>query len=171
MKQAIYKVPILHFRTRTPKGDGNRKALQRTALGASRFQNTNPERGRKQELSRTIRCRLFQFQNTNPERGRKLPRLLAVGRLLFWISEHEPRKGTETFASSTVNSFFILHFRTRTPKGDGNATTSTTTKYSPRSFQNTNPERGRKLLHIGSRLPKDLDEFQNTNPERGRKLV
>ena len=35
------------------------------------------------------------------------------------ISEHEPRKGTETFLC-LASPITPPHFRTRTPKGDGN---------------------------------------------------
>ena len=36
------------------------------------------------------------------------------------ISEHEPRKGTETERILVPYCIFLSHFRTRTPKGDGN---------------------------------------------------
>ena len=70
----------------------------RTSKNTSRnvaFQNTNPERGRK-PLSTYFKSVISKvFQNTNPERGRKL---------LRW--------------SYTCN--VQSHFRTQTPKGDGN---------------------------------------------------
>ena len=83
------------------------------------------------------------FQNTNPERGRKQGVYSPFGRG-YRISKHEPRKGTETlclaetdgvpckvfqntnpergrkrlFNTLLVNTFY---FKTRTPKGDGNS--------------------------------------------------
>ena len=88
-------------------------------------------------------CRLFQ--NTNPERGRKLS---------------VPCLFCESF----------LNFRTRTPKGDGNAGWTAANPEAVTVFQNTNPERGRKprLCFIFMSFTAGL--FQNTNPERGRKL-
>ena len=112
---------------------------------AKSFQNTNPERGRKQARRRKPSPRRsHQFQNTNPERGRKRDdwcRLSGFSPAL--ISEHEPRKGTETAYHVKISR--------------------------PMEFQNTNPERGRKqfTIKIDSN---SLLKFQNTNPERGRKL-
>ena len=109
-----------NFRTQTPKGDGNYTApiittntlrrisehkprkgtetVHRTCpLGGRglRFQNTNPERGRKLIPARADSNSDSKFQNTNPERGRKRNTCLSINRNLF-ISEHKPRKGTET---------------------------------------------------------------------------
>ena len=88
-----------------------------------------------------------QFQNTNPERGRKRNFFQRVI-LLTIISEHEPRKGTETIENLHV---FHIHFdfRTRTPKGDGNQLCQRRLIRAAVAFQNTNPERGRKLNKRG----------------------
>ena len=40
--------------------------------------------------------------------------------LVSQISEHEPRKGTETGVAGRESVRLHDHFRTRTPKGDGN---------------------------------------------------
>ena len=61
----------------------------------------------------------MKFQNTNPERGRK-QQAYTHGIIGGKISEHEPRKGTET-RDCRLNRRRLVHFRTRTPKGDGNA--------------------------------------------------
>ena len=113
-------IAVTHFRTRTPKGDGNKTHI----LNHRR----NP-------------C----------------------------ISEHEPRKGTETAFSVERSTSLDSYFRTRTPKGDGNFSEPSSCTRSKVLFQNTNPERGRKLAGILSLKAVSL-LFQNTNPERGRKL-
>ena len=59
------------------------------------------------------------------------------------ISEHEPRKGTETLACVKLALKLDVHFRTRTPKGDGNGAVNFKAELCV-IFQNTNPERGRK---------------------------
>ena len=108
----------INFRTRTPKGDGNRLKLRSIIIILLIFQNTNPERGRKLSFAAHYAQPQALFQNTNPERGRK-PEGLRESSRQQGISEHEPRKGTET---RLVPPWGIkdIHFRTRTPKGDGN---------------------------------------------------
>ena len=64
----------------------------------------------------------------------------------------------------------MCYFRTRTPKGDGNALRGRSRERPPRAFQNTNPERGRKLENVTPMYIDVESKFQNTNPERGRKL-
>ena len=113
--------------------------------------------------------------------------------LPVFISEHEPRKGTETSRSRTWSNTRRCYFRTRTPKGDGNASRGRSYSYqsthfrtrtpkgdgnrrfhvkrstgSATTFQNTNPERGRKLEQPSPNNNANI-RFQNTNPERGRK--
>ena len=97
MKVTVNKEEM-YFRTRTPKGDGN-----------TLFRACNLKEQRR-------------FQNTNPERGRKLLGLLMVFLcpVAFHFRTRTP-KGDGNFASSDVIAASCLHFRTRTPKGDGNA--------------------------------------------------
>ena len=134
-----------HFRTRTPKGDGNHRTSVHLTKPAQPFQNTNPERGRKLDMCEVKTSERVAFQNTNPERGRK-PYLhpLSINAHEI-ISEHEPRKGTETWGNR--NEYFC-HVKiseheprkgTETPKLIG----AFVRKFL--IFQNTNPERGRKL--------------------------
>ena len=137
---------MMNFRTRTPKGDGNATSSGSSSRTDEAFQNTNPERGRKPWCSCPARAgERSQFQNTNPERGRKRTFDDLDLIIIVHISEHEPRKGTETVPAnlatmaalaafqntnpergrkqrfSVVRSFKMAqHFRTRTPKGDGN---------------------------------------------------
>ena len=66
-------------------------------------------------------CSESRFQNMNPERGRKPEQDAAVEDAITAISEHEPRKGTET-PSEIRPCTSWENFRTRTPKGDGNTT-------------------------------------------------
>ena len=88
-------------------------------IGQGKFQNTNPERGRKLFIIYIV-VLLLLFQNTNPERGRKRNETRLDEPLdPLLISEHEPRKGTET-AKCVMQGITSTNFRTRTPKGDGN---------------------------------------------------
>ena len=61
------------------------------------------------------------------------------------------------------------YFRTRTPNGDGNEKAPHRKPAVHAVFQNTNPERGRKLIAIPPIHLSTSLQFQNTNPERGRK--
>ena len=157
-----------HFRTRTPKGDGNSsKSLTSTPDSAISeheprkgtetfllvvmimtsyvlFQNTNPERGRKLVPSGRICITIFHFRTRTPKGdGNMLNMTIILSE--YVISEHEPRKGTETPSWYVRLGRTPENFRTRTPKGDGNhrVSVSPSTKFC--EFQNTNPERGRKL--------------------------
>ena len=159
-----------HFRTRTPKGDGNAVvAIAVTAASMDANFRTRTPKGDGNKSSRQ-----------NPS-------------FTHIISEHEPRKGTETDKPCKSQGGIESHFRTRTPKGDGNSSMVSEDNESFSSlFQNTNPERGRKLRRIlymsagkiseheprkGTETPRLTPItsrptiFQNTNPERGRKLL
>ena len=57
----------------------------------------------------------------NPERGRKLRDRSLEFKPRQDISEREPRKGTETDVGESRERDSLQDFRTRTPKGDGNA--------------------------------------------------
>ena len=48
-----FAAAVTYFRTRTPKGDGNNFIIGITYIPRP-FQNTNPERGRKQPLTHII---------------------------------------------------------------------------------------------------------------------
>ena len=82
--------------------------LQNTAPYMPRFQNTNPERGRKPTID-------VMFNTTD---GKSDNMLVAIGRkptidVMFntsfsGISEHEPRKGTET--SCRKQHILVQHF-------------------------------------------------------------
>ena len=148
-----------------------RKLERDTILSVVRclFQNTNPERGRKPTLLKLILDMVYTlFQNTNPERGRKPPLNIGSSRSVVCHFRTRTPKGDGNFFCCTGYDKFLTNFRTRTPKGDGNASHKPAT-FSTFSgeFQNTNPERGRKLPQA---CPSgNLCPFQNTNPERGRK--
>ena len=103
----------------------------------------------------------------NPERGRKPEQDAAVEDAITAISEHEPRKGTET-PSEIRPCTSWENFRTRTPKGDGNVNSS---MFTPSSFAISEHE-PRKGTETGTEHHIELFRysFQNTNPERGRKL-
>ena len=66
------------------------------SCAASSISEREPRKGTEtMESSRRMSCQRWKFQNVNPERGRKLCGSdIKVGDLV--ISEREPRKGTET---------------------------------------------------------------------------
>ena len=131
-----------HFRTQTPKGDGNlpsilywmpmsisehkpRKGTETAALNRltvyppTDFRTQTPKGDGNYSHDLFTILVIALFQNTNPERGRKRRTLIC-------------------------NNVSLV------------------------KFQNTNPERGRKLSRLALFLLLFL-LFQNTNPERGRK--
>ena len=108
------------------------------------FQNTNPERGRKPCPTPTQRLPNWEISEHEPRKGTET-RIIPIDQREFApiseheprkgtetdslpddhattaiISEHEPRKGTETYYDKRYNKIYIINFRTRTPKGDGN---------------------------------------------------
>ena len=161
---------IGNFRTRTPKGDGNSVA-KGIIVRYFKFQNTNPERGRKLSLlwiswsfSKSI------ISEHEPRKGTETFARLFGSPALFAISEHEPRKGTETtYESTTTNKTTILGFQNTNPERGRKPSQPPAPPPVCSLFQNTNPERGRKLDPLLSHLPQHGIPFQNTNPERGRK--
>ena len=89
--------------------------------------------------------------------------------LPVFISEHEPRKGTETSRSRTWSNTRRCYFRTRTPKGDGNASRGRSYSYQSTHFRTRTPKGdGNRRFHV-KRSTGSATTFQNTNPERGRK--
>ena len=112
------------------------------------FQNTNPERGRKPALTAvTSSGSTVQFQNTNPERGRKHPLpSQRPSRTAPDFRTQTPNGDGNTCARRTIKTS-LCNFRTQTPKGDGNLqgpTIYAAPCWASLLFQNTNPERGRK---------------------------
>ena len=139
-----FKTPFISERE-PRKGTETSSDTIHEAWDGFKFQNVNPERGRKQQEFNCEQCRYNIFQNVNPERGRK-PKLHGFlpskGRR---ISEREPRKGTETRGRNHASEYYHT------------------------VFQNVNPERGRKQIRSIISSSDSLPEFQNVNPERGRK--
>ena len=84
-----------------------------------KFQNTNPERGRKRQLLNGPMSLKVKFQNTNPERGRKQ-------------CKEEVRKESKAPLFQNTN-----------PERGRKLGTYDEGEWVP-VFQNTNPERGRK---------------------------
>ncbi len=112
----------MYFKTRTPKGDGNSRLHRRFIRQGRSFQNTNPERGRKRYgLRWADKGGYIIFQNTNPERGRKLnhegTNSVAVGSL---FQNTNPERGRKQAVGFLQRLACLVHFKTRTPKGDGN---------------------------------------------------
>ncbi|CKM77710.1 Uncharacterised protein [Mycobacterium tuberculosis] len=140
------KSPVL--RPKTPRGDGNPTMASKSAWVTDPGPQTqNPERGRKREEPSHLGLPPAGPQTQNPERGRK-------------------------HSESHVLTADSHVLRPKTPRGDGNSKSSTTSAAAAcsRSRQTQNPERGRKReepSHLG--LPPAGRQTQN--PERGRKLV
>ena len=85
------------------------------------FQNTNPERGRKRTAIRRRRSCMKYISKHEPRKGTETRGSVWISRLRRrFISKHEPRKGTETFSLPIRSRTLPAHFKTRTPKGDGN---------------------------------------------------
>ena len=133
---------LLHFRTRTPKGDGNSCHPLRLVRTFGEFQNTNPERGRKPRDLAAIKDGDPRISEHEPRKGTETCWPHSTSRSpLRSISEHEPRKGTETSDS------FLVSFKIYT------------------KFQNTNPERGRKLLAAFLYMLACTDYFRTRTPK------
>ena len=154
------------FRTRTPKGDGNAPIPCTLAKPHSPFQNTNPERGRKQPSSRSRPWHALHFRTRTPKGdGNKSGRRRRVSHSYF---------RTRT-PKGDGNSYQFLHkysipayFRTRTPKGDGND--SGIAPCIVRSaISEHEPRKGTETCVIQTVSVRQRLAFQNTNPERGRK--
>ena len=86
---------------------------------AFKFQNTNPERGRKPKEIRAIICTLT-FQNTNPERGRKRTVGQSDSVVSVEFQNTNPERGRKLHHLPHKSYRKAMYFRTRTPKGDGN---------------------------------------------------
>ena len=89
-------------------------------IAAYKFQNTNPERGRKPSCHATTAILGTSFQNTNPERGRK-PQRYACSSLSREYFRTRTPKGDGNNEVSHRSRQRDRDFRTRTPKGDGNS--------------------------------------------------
>ena len=132
-----------------------------------RFQNTNPERGRKQRGACLVACHR-RISEHEPRKGTETTPFESRLPMRLPISEHEPRKGTETrFHPSSLRSI-PTHFRTRTPKGDGNFLLLVVAFFIVKHFRTRTPKGDGNFFASGFSAF-GLEEFQNTNPERGRK--
>ena len=136
----------------------------------SRFQITNPARGRKLLRWGSVAHGGKTFQITNPARGRKLRRpWLRLSRRQE-VSNHKPRKGTETSKIDESIEILVHSFKSQTPQGDGNAALASSLVMAASWFQITNPARGRKQNLYSGVNSAFWGKFQITNPARGRKL-
>ena len=108
-----------HFRTRTPKGDGNPRRAFDEHIQVFGISEHEPRKGTETIPLDAIRVPVAISEH-EPRKGTET-RLVEIRVVKVpVISEHEPRKGTETMIKNLYHS-------------------------SRRLFQNTNPERGRKL--------------------------
>ena len=141
---ACYVAHILHFRTRTPKGDGN----------GSNFQPFDP---------------LQVISEHEPRKGTETKILRFRSTVLPTYFRTRTPKGDGNL-SRTATAATSCNFRTRTPKGDGNVFGSgrTTTRV-PRISEHE-PRKGTETCALCMGFSTTSSPFQNTNPERGRKL-
>ena len=126
-----------------------------------------PRKGTETHKMRRDTLWVHGFQNTNPERGRKL----ALARLFVLafgaISEHEPRKGTETKSNLSYHrrTASLLHFRTRTPKGDGNGKIKVITMPPIRRISEHEPRKGTETCDAATGVATEI--ISEHEPRKG----
>ncbi|KBF57209.1 hypothetical protein BO00_01415 [Mycobacterium tuberculosis EAS054] len=157
-------------RPKTPRGDGNMCAV---AVSAPRPVSSDPK----------------------PREGTETFRRQFVDHEFSESSDPKPREGTETMLATIFAVVVLIVVRPKTPRGDGNPTTSSgiqshgyarssdpkpregtetcihssPTRRTSASRQTQNPERGRKPISGTATLREDTPSRQTQNPERGRK--
>ncbi|KAY23996.1 hypothetical protein AN66_01425, partial [Mycobacterium tuberculosis M1271] len=131
----------------------------------------NPERGRKRTPAPPLTIRQIRRRQTqNPERGRKLAGSgLRVLTSPVVVRPKTPRGDGNPTTSSGIQSHGYARSSDPKPReGTETCIHSSPTRRTSASRQTQNPERGRKLV-IASRRAWRADCRQTQNPERGRK--
>ncbi|KAX49797.1 hypothetical protein AN47_02615, partial [Mycobacterium tuberculosis M1021] len=134
-------------RPKTPRGDGNNAGDDFRCCGSHCRQTQNPERGRKRTPAPPLTIRQIRRRQTqNPERGRKLA-----------------GSGLRVLTSPVV-------VRPKTPRGDGNPTTSSGIQsHGYARSSDPKPREGTETFLTTCAGLAGLGR-QTQNPERGRKL-
>ena len=138
-------VSSLYFKTRTPKGDGNPCQSSRLVRCGS-ISKHEPRKGTETKPFEIRKLPVAELISKHePRKGTETSACSCISSTRSVISKHEPRKGTETprlsralqatwplfqntnpergrkpVVSSELLDLFANHFKTRTPKGDGN---------------------------------------------------
>ncbi|KBA35538.1 hypothetical protein AO22_02900, partial [Mycobacterium tuberculosis M1481] len=135
-------------RPKTPRGDGNNAGDDFRCCGSHCRQTQNPERGRKRTPAPPLTIRQIRRRQTqNPERGRKLA-----------------GSGLRVLTSPVV-------VRPKTPRGDGNPTTSSGIQsHGYARSSDPKPREGTETCIHSSPTRRTSASRQTQNPERGRKL-
>ncbi|CKU39826.1 Uncharacterised protein [Mycobacterium tuberculosis] len=158
-------------RPKTPRGDGNNAGDDFRCCGSHCRQTQNPERGRKRTPAPPLTIRQIRRRQTqNPERGRKLAGSgLRVLTSPVVVRPKTPRGDGNPTTSSGIQSHGYARSSDPKPReGTETCIHSSPTRRTSASRQTQNPERGRKLV-IASRRAWRADCRQTQNPERGRK--
>ncbi|KAZ43923.1 hypothetical protein AN99_02635 [Mycobacterium tuberculosis M1410] len=134
-------------RPKTPRGDGNNAGDDFRCCGSHCRQTQNPERGRKRTPAPPLTIRQIRRRQTqNPERGRKLA-----------------GSGLRVLTSPVV-------VRPKTPRGDGNPTTSSGIQsHGYARSSDPKPREGTETCIHSSPTRRTSASRQTQNPERGRK--
>ncbi|KBF57709.1 hypothetical protein BO00_01414, partial [Mycobacterium tuberculosis EAS054] len=160
-------------RPKTPRGDGNNAGDDFRCCGSHCRQTQNPERGRKRTPAPPLTIRQIRRRQTqNPERGRKLAGSgLRVLTSPVVVRPKTPRGDGNPTTSSGIQSHGYARSSDPKPReGTETCIHSSPTRRTSASRQTQNPERGRKLV-IASRRAWRADCRQTQNHERGRKLA
>ena len=139
LRDGSLSIPLSDFRTRTPKGDGNGDDI----------------------VSLVHEVLISEHE---PRKGTETWNRLEDGLITEEISEHEPRKGTET-SRYKADSGGLTHFRTRTPKGDGNYSQEDGTSCKSKISEHE-PRKGTETVPVPSEshLPMRISEHE---PRKG----
>ena len=159
-----------YFRTQTPKGDGNATSSGMIATADGLFQNTNPERGRKLKvISGSMICK-SHFRTQTPKGDGNMSQKECSDTQNHEFQNTNPERGRKRNSRSLVPSGKISNFRTQTPKGDRNIVYLTSVTLLSVIISEHKPRKGTETLSENSNFLLREIRFQNTNPERGRKL-
>ena len=105
-----------------------------------------------------------RFQTTNPARGRKL-KPFPYGHSGDTISNHKPRKGTETYLIKRIPSAIACNFKLQTPQGDGNTQDGFNNQAMIGTISNYKPRKGTETVNIDF----DICVFRNILNYKPRK--
>ena len=92
----ILNVPPINFRTRTPKGDGNRAFSPDDVPDEEGISEHEPRKGTETASLSALRENGNGISEHEPRKGTETSASDLQASSFFAISEHEPRKGTET---------------------------------------------------------------------------
>ena len=132
----------------------------------SRFQNTNPERGRKRPARVSDKLNVGRISEHEPRKGTETLVTTFANVNHKPISEHEPRKGTETYGhDGRIRRRPCISEHEPRKGTETSIVTVTEDEKATIKFQNTNPERGRKLRSRWTDSPPSMRHFRTRTPK------